>query len=72
MIQTVQQRSKLSERSLIFFHKFKEYCGVRNLRFKMLLTVNLLFEPAALLELLLRLVLIVPEIRLRGLRFNSL
>src|SRR5215510_15015884 len=58
------------DRTLVFFRKFKEHCGVVYLRLKMPLSLNLLFQAAAVLEQLLRSFLIVPEVGRRRLSFD--
>src|SRR5215216_3946494 len=57
-------------RRFVFFSKLKEHFSVSNLRFKVFLAFDLLFEAAAILQQLLRGFLIAPEIRRRGLTFD--
>jgi hypothetical protein len=72
MIEPLNQRAQLAERCVVLFSKFEQHSGVRDLRFEMLLPVNFLFEPAALLQLLLGQLLVVPEVWRRGLGFDEL
>jgi hypothetical protein len=57
---------------LVLFSKFKEHAGIGNLRFELFLPFNYAFDPAALLQKLLRSFLIGPEVRRRRLGFDSL
>ena len=62
-----KQRLQFLNRTLVFFGKLKEHCGVVYLRLKILLPSNLLFQAAAFLQQLLRGFLIVPEVGRGGL-----
>ena len=62
--------SSLIER-LVFFGKLKEHFGVGDLRFKVFLALDFLFQPTAILQKLLRGFLIIPEIRRGGLCFDG-
>jgi hypothetical protein len=70
VFESLKQRLQLFNRRLVFFGKLKEHSRVVDLRLKVFLTLNLLFEPAAILQQFLRGFLVGPEIRRRGLRFD--
>ena len=63
MLESLEQGSEFPDRRLIFFGKLKEHSRVVYFRYKVFLSLNLLFEPAAILQKFLRGFLIVPEVR---------
>ena len=71
MLQTAQQGIKLAQRFFVFHGEFKQHGSIGDLRFKVLLSMDFLFEAASLLHQFLGLFLVVPEVRTGGLAFNS-
>ena len=71
MLQTLDQRAKFFQGFFILFGKFKEHAGVGNLRFKLLLPLNLLLQNGSFLQKFLGRFLIVPKIRRRSLVLDS-
>lgn len=72
MIEPAKQGIQLAQRFFVFNGELKQHSGIGDLRFKMLLPLNLLFEAASFLQKFLCLLLIVPEIRGGGLVLNTL
>ena len=72
MFEPFEQSAKFVQRLFVFSGEFKQDACVGYLRFKKLLPLDLLFQPAALLQEFLRLLLIVPKVLSRGLVFDRL
>ena len=67
VFQTLDQCTQLAQRFFVFFGEFKEHFPVFNGRLKLLLPGKRSFEAASASEQLLRRLLVIPEIRSRGL-----
>jgi hypothetical protein len=69
-LETCEQAAQLLQGTFVFFSKFKEHAGIGNFRFKLFLPFYYAFQPAALLQKLLRGFLVGPEVRRGRLCFD--
>jgi hypothetical protein len=70
VLKTFNQLAKLARARLVFGRELEEHFGVRDARLEALLPLDDALDAAALLQDLLRGLLIVPEVGLRRLRFE--